>query len=238
MALADQSLRGPRAPVALAYVDKELDEGMREHVLSLIASELRSAKPRRDILAHVPFAEYSLEVGPPSPLPPAHRASRVHATGPAQQDTQCLQTEWMRVCEQEPMPPLDLSSADIAAPDDEDVHAWERAVDNAQTQLAYEEARVQNLELMQQHGAVGWRVHLMALEACVKRYSLEKAAAEKEMAEINRSRKYEQLEAAAKLQKLENEWLQLAAKNAALEEAILGVHAEHERLKAEAGVHK
>jgi hypothetical protein len=51
------------AVAALPYIDRELDaEGMREHVRQLIEQEMRSFRPSRDYVAHIPVPDLALEV--------------------------------------------------------------------------------------------------------------------------------------------------------------------------------
>ena len=55
-----------------------------------------------------------------------------------------LQAEWMRVCDQQPMPRIDTSRYQLEAPPSAkqaDPVAWRRAVENAEAQLEHQANR-------------------------------------------------------------------------------------------------
>ncbi|KAJ1632264.1 Pre-mRNA-splicing factor SPF27 [Pavlovales sp. CCMP2436] len=199
---------------ALPYVDTELDRpGMREHVRSLIEAEMKSFRPSRDYVAHIPAPELALE------------------------GTQLLQSELMRLAEGQPMPPLDMSRLQMDAPGQgrqNDPVAWLQAVHNAESQLEQQTNRLDNLELMQQYGAAAWRAHLAQLEGMAGQLDKEHDQVKARIEAVNKKRKYEQLEAAKKLRSFENDWLEAVQKNRAIEAAIARVHAEHAALKVAA----
>ena len=135
-----------------------------------------------------------------------------------------LQAEWMRVCDEQPMPRIDTSRYQLDAPPQAkqgDVGAWRRAVDNAQAQLDHQGNRICNLELLQQYGANAWRAHLNSLEAASKALGAGVAAAAAEVEATNRKRKAEQTEAGPRLMRLEAEWVQGVKKNLEIESQCL-----------------
>jgi pre-mRNA-splicing factor SPF27 len=154
----------------------------------------------------------------------------------AAQGTQLLQSEMMRIEDGQPMPPLDQTRLQMDAPSHgrlNDPLAWEQAISNAESQLEHQTNRMDNLELMQQHGMSAWRAHLMQLEGMVKNIDKEHEAVKAQAEAINRKRKYEQLEAAKKLRFLESEWLEAVQKNRLIGAAIARVQAEHAALRSQ-----
>lgn len=189
---------------ALPYVDRQY-EAMKPEVDAMIAAEQRTFAPR-DYLAH---------------LPPSCE--------PNFDEHPMLQAEWMRVCDRQPMPRIDVSRYQLDAPPQAkqgDVGAWRRAVDNAQAQLDHQGNRICNLELLQQYGANAWRAHLNSLEAASKALGAGVAAAAAEVEATNRKRKAEQTEAGPRLMRLEAEWVQGVKKNLEIESQCLRL--EHE----------
>lgn len=131
------------------------------------------------------------------------------------------------------MPPLDMSRLQMDVPGhgrQNDPAAWQQAIRNAQSQLEHQTNRLDNLELLQQHGAGAWRAHLLQLEGIVRSLQQEHEAVKAETEALNKKRKYEQLEAAKKLLYLENEWMEAVQKNRMIEAASARVRMEHEAL--------
>eukprot|EP00326_Haptolina_ericina_P030515 CAMPEP_0181171352 /NCGR_PEP_ID=MMETSP1096-20121128/1862_1 /TAXON_ID=156174 ORGANISM="Chrysochromulina ericina, Strain CCMP281" /NCGR_SAMPLE_ID=MMETSP1096 /ASSEMBLY_ACC=CAM_ASM_000453 /LENGTH=147 /DNA_ID=CAMNT_0023258991 /DNA_START=112 /DNA_END=555 /DNA_ORIENTATION=- len=134
---------------ALPYVDTQFNKTeVRKLVNSLIEEEKKTFKPEQDYLAQWPLHEPDFE------------------------DHPVLHVEWLRVCDEQPMPRLDTSRYQLEAPPrsmQTDLAAWQASVDNAHSQLEHQANRLCNLELLQKHGANAWRAHLNALEAANKR---------------------------------------------------------------------
>lgn len=127
------------------------------------------------------------------------------------------------------MPPLDMSRLQMDVPShgrQNDPAAWQQAIHNAQSQLEHQTNRLDNLELLQQHGAGCWRAHLLHLEGMVASMQKEHDALQAQTSAVNKARKYEQLEAAKKLRAFENEWLEAVQKNRQIEAATARVDAE------------
>ena len=87
------ALPAPHTDVdALPYVDRQYnDPALKAQVDAMIEAELKTFKPSRDYLAH---------------LPELHE--------PNFDDHPLLQAEWMRVCEEQPMSKMDTSRWRIA----------------------------------------------------------------------------------------------------------------------------
>jgi len=201
---------------ALPYIDAQYnDPAVRKVVDRLIEEEKKAFKPQEDYLARWPLREPDFEAHP------------------------LLLGEWMRVCDEQPMPKLDNSRYQMEAPAKNrqtDLTAWQASVDNAQAQLEHQANRLCNLELLQKHGANAWRAHLNALEAANGSVSLAKDAVVAEIEAVNRKRKAEQTEVAPKLLKLESEWVSAVRKNIEIESQCLRLEQEcvllRERLAA------
>mmetsp|Transcript_10815 Transcript_10815/g.32210 ORF Transcript_10815/g.32210 Transcript_10815/m.32210 type:complete len:226 (-) Transcript_10815:272-949(-) len=200
-------LRAPRVEIdALPYIDGQYNEpAMRAEVERLIAEELKTFAPRPDALAHLPAAEPDFANHP------------------------MLQAEWLRVNAQEPMPTMDVSRYQLDPPPkqkQQDPMAWERSVGNAQAQLEHQATRLDNLELLQQHGANQWLAHLSNLERASSRLASEAAGLSQEVDGVNRSRKEEQVELQPKLARLEAGWVGGVKKNLQIEAECLRLEAE------------
>lgn len=159
------------------------------------------------------------------------RTLRVRA---AAQETQLLQSEMLRISEGQRMPALDMSRLQMDVPAhnrQNDPAAWRQAVQNAQSQLEHQANRLDNVELFQQHGASAWRAHLVQLEGMVRNLQQQQEEVRTRTEEINKKRKYEQLEAAKKLLALEDEWLAAVQKNRMIEAATERARADHAALE-------
>jgi pre-mRNA-splicing factor SPF27 len=199
---APLALAGPAVLIdALPYVDQQYnDPAMKAKVDALIAEELKTFRPSRDYLEAWPMYEPTFEANP------------------------MLQAEWMRVCDQQPMPKLDTQRYQLDPPPasmQNDPAAWRRAIDNAKAQLENQSTRIGNLELLQQHGSKLWAAHLNQLEATAARLEREEQAVSEQIEGINRKRKAEQLKAGPVLAQMEDEWIRAIKKNIEIEAACL-----------------
>lgn len=114
-------LKAPKVDVdALPYIDRQYnDPALKAQVDALVAAEMASFKPK-DYLEPWPSHEPNFE------------------------HTQLLEGEWMRLCEKQPMPKMDMSRYSLdppPAPQQNDLGAWERAVQNARAQVEHQANR-------------------------------------------------------------------------------------------------
>jgi len=205
------ALPAPRTEIdALPYVDSQYNNpAVKRQVDALVEAELKTFAPR-DYLEHLPLREPDFEAHP------------------------ILQSEWLRVCAEQPMPQMDTSRYQLDPPPankQSSVPAWERAVANAQAQLEHQSTRLENLELLQKHGANLWRVHLNALEAANGRLEGEQAELVAQIAELNRKRKADQVEVGPKLARLESDWVNAVKKNLQIEGHVSVMKAECEAMR-------
>eukprot|EP00908_Phaeocystis_cordata_P006975 Transcript_17617.p3 GENE.Transcript_17617~~Transcript_17617.p3 ORF type:complete len:155 (-),score=64.44 Transcript_17617:24-488(-) len=131
-----------------------------------------------------------------------------------------LQAEWMRVCDEQPMPRIDTSRYQLDAPPQAkqaDPVAWRRAVENAEAQLEHQANRLTNLELLQKHGANLWLAHLNALSGASAGLAAVHTDLAGQIEAVNRKRKAEQIEVGPHLTRLETEWVGAVKKNLEIE---------------------
>ena len=204
------ALSAPRMEIdALPYIDNQYNNpGMKAQVDALIAAEMRTFQPSADAvgLAHTPHFEA----------------------------TQLIQSEWTRVCNDQPMPKLDVARYALETPSgaqQNDPAAWKCAMQNAQAQLGHQANRLVNLELLAQHGAPLWRAHLNWLDAAVAQCAAAVAEEDAEIEVLNRKRKSEQLTAGLRLQQLEAQWVTTTKKNLEIESQCLRLEASCATLK-------
>jgi len=188
---------------------------MKQHVDALVQAEMRSFKPTHNYLEKWPLYEPNFDNHP------------------------MLQAEWMRVCDQQPMPKMDTSRYQVEPPPAEllkDEEAWHRATDNAKAQYEHQTTRIANLELLQQYGAPLWRAHLNVLEAASSQLTRAEAELTEEIELVNRKRKAAQLAVGPRLMQMEAEWVSSVKKNLEIEAECLRLEAirEGQREAAEA----
>ncbi|KAI9033297.1 Pre-mRNA-splicing factor SPF27 [Hyaloraphidium curvatum] len=123
-----------------------------------------------------------------------------------------------------PAPPLDK---------DDDVAAWEQAVDNAKAQMEAQYNRMMNLELLSKFGPNSWLMHNYQVEHLVKQLQAQLEDYRKKLLELNKTRKFDQISQGNVLQSLELRWSELIGKVISLEAAILGLGAEIQALEDE-----
>ncbi|EOD29904.1 hypothetical protein EMIHUDRAFT_233271 [Emiliania huxleyi CCMP1516] len=161
-----------------------------------------------------------MEAGASDDPPPMLRAPRVEIDALPYIDGQYNEPAM------QPMPTMDVSRYQLDPPPkqkQQDPMAWERSVGNAQAQLEHQATRLDNLELLQQHGANQWLAHLSNLERASSRLASEAAGLSQEVDGVNRSRKEEQVELQPKLARLEAGWaecLRLEAECAAMRKQL------------------
>jgi len=190
---------------ALPYIDQQYTPAMQKQVESLIEAELKTFKPAKDYLAQWPMHEPDFEAHP------------------------LLQAEWMRICDQQPMPKLDTTRYQLDPPPSSrqtDLAAWQKSIDNAQAQLEHQANRISNLELLQKHGANAWRAHLNGLEAASNSATQLQNSLSNEIDAVTRKRKHDQTKAGPTLQKLEGEWVSSVRKNIEIESQCMRLERE------------
>ena len=185
---------------ALPYYDKGYDDpGVRDAAVALVEEETRRYRPTRNYLTHLPLIDVQ------------------------KFETDVMKNEFERLAARQPMELLSMRRYELPTPPSgqkNDVTAWEECVKNSHAQLQHQEVRIENLELMLEHGCNAWRVyndHILAMLTAAQKHLQN---IKKSIQEINWARKNEQIVAGQRLHDLEANWVNLIGKNYEIEEAI------------------
>ncbi|KAL9933370.1 hypothetical protein V8E36_007546 [Tilletia maclaganii] len=176
------------------------------------------------------------------PPPPADEDERIP---PALDDTAAfphLSTHFARLStgastlDDDPQrPKLDSSRFTLPGPADgleasED--EWKAALDNAYVQLAHQEGRAINIDLMKRYGANHWRIHNYNLESDLARYTSARTHVTDTLsASTNRTRRLLQQNSEAQLSSLEARWAALVSTQLQMGVAQLGAEQDVSILK-------
>ncbi|KAJ2861162.1 hypothetical protein GGH94_005082 [Coemansia aciculifera] len=163
---------------SLPYIDKEYDDpAMRSQVLEMIQEEMGRMSP-----------------------PAIPRSTSLF------KNSELLRKEYERVKSGRPLPPFDIDRYKLEAPTEPNIDEWRWASDNAASQLEHQNIRLVNLELLQQFGANAWKLGNFQKERMLA--AIEKATDgyRQTGVDLNKARKYEQVEAGVKLRDLESRW--------------------------------
>ncbi|KAJ2487579.1 hypothetical protein IWW37_005176 [Coemansia sp. RSA 2050] len=163
---------------SLPYIDREYDDPtIRSQVLQMIEEEMGRM--------------------PPPAIP---RSTSLF------KNSELLRKEYERVKSGRPLPPFDIERYKLDPPKEPHEDEWRRASDNAASQLEHQSIRLVNLELLQQFGANAWKLSNYQKEMMLA--AIEKATEGYKQAgvDLNKARKYEQVEAGVKLRDLESRW--------------------------------
>uniref|UniRef100_A0A8C5KP17 Pre-mRNA-splicing factor SPF27 n=1 Tax=Jaculus jaculus TaxID=51337 RepID=A0A8C5KP17_JACJA len=98
-----------------------------------------------------------------------------------------------------------------------DITAWQECVNNSMAQLEHQAVRIENLELMSQHGCNAWKVYNENLFHMIEQG------------------KNMQLTAGSKLRKMESNWVSLVSKNYEIEWTIVQLENEIFQIKQQHG---
>jgi len=186
---------------ALPYFDKGYDEaGVREAALALIEEETKIYKNTKNYLVDFPLIDAGIY------------------------ETEIMKNEFERLAARQPMELLSMKRYELPAPPSgskTDVAAWEEYKKNSEAQLNHQEVRMENLELMQQHGTNSWKVHNEFCEVMLKEQQKASAGVKRKIQEVNWDRKKLHTEAGTNLMEDESKWVGLIGKNYEIEEAIV-----------------
>uniref|UniRef100_H2Y9N7 Pre-mRNA-splicing factor SPF27 n=1 Tax=Ciona savignyi TaxID=51511 RepID=H2Y9N7_CIOSA len=190
---------------ALPYFDKGYeDPGVREAATSMIEEETRRYRPTRNYLQFLP--------------PPNLNAF----------ETEIMKNEFERLETRQPMELLSMRRYELPIPPSgqrNDITAWEECVKNSHAQLQHQEVRIENLNLMVEHGTNAWKFYNEQLVAMLQAAQKHLQDIKKKIQDVNWERKNEQIQAGEKLRTLEANWVNLVSKNYEIEEAILNLKA-------------
>ncbi|KDN36420.1 hypothetical protein K437DRAFT_265304 [Tilletiaria anomala UBC 951] len=143
-----------------------------------------------------------------------------------------VEQEMERVLRREPPAAggLDMSRYTLPSPpegEEDSELAWDGALRNSSTQLALQEFRMSNIELLKAYGANAWRLHNFQQEAMLRSIDSFNDAARARTTGINRKRKELQTRAGGeKLNSLQNKWAELISSNLQVE--VANITSAHE----------
>ncbi|KAJ1891187.1 hypothetical protein GGI13_002719 [Coemansia sp. RSA 455] len=163
---------------SLPYIDKEYDDpAIRSQVLEMIQEEMGRMSP-----------------------PVIPRSTSLF------KNSELLRKEYERVKSGRPLPPFDIDRYKLEAPKEANIDEWQWASDNAASQLEHQNIRLVNLELLQQFGANAWKLSNFQKERMLAVIENATDGYKRTGVDLNKARKYEQVEAGVKLRDLESRW--------------------------------
>ncbi|XP_074833734.1 pre-mRNA-splicing factor SPF27 isoform X2 [Carettochelys insculpta] len=189
---------GEVAVDALPYFDQGYEApGVREAAAALVEEETRRYRPTKNYLSYLPTPDYSAF------------------------ETEIMRNEFERLAARQPIELLSMKRYELPAPSSgqkNDITAWQECVNNSMAQLEHQAVRIENLELMSQHGCNAWKVYN-----------------EKNIQDLNWQRKNMQLTAGSKLREMESTWVSLVSKNYEIERTIVQLENEISQIKQQHG---
>ncbi|KAJ2112259.1 hypothetical protein IW146_004749 [Coemansia sp. RSA 922] len=163
---------------SLPYIDKEYDDpAIRSQVLEMIQEEMGRMSP-----------------------PAIPRSTSLF------KNSELLRKEYERVKSGRPLPLFDIDRYKLEAPKEANIDEWQWASDNAASQLEHQNIRLVNLELLQQFGANAWKLSNFQKERMLAVIENATDGYKRTGVDLNKARKYEQVEAGVKLRDLESRW--------------------------------
>uniref|UniRef100_A0A452S4L2 Pre-mRNA-splicing factor SPF27 n=1 Tax=Ursus americanus TaxID=9643 RepID=A0A452S4L2_URSAM len=110
-----------------------------------------------------------------------------------------------------------------------------KCVNNSMAQLEHQAVRIENLELMSQHGCNAWKVYNENLVHMIEHAQKELQKLRKHIQDLNWQRKNMQLTAGSKLREMESTWVSLVSKNYEIERTIVQLENEIFQMKQQHG---
>ncbi|XP_069797603.1 pre-mRNA-splicing factor SPF27 isoform X2 [Narcine bancroftii] len=173
---------------ALPYFDQGYDApGVREAAAALVEEETRRYRPTKNYLSYLPTPDYSAF------------------------ETEIMRNEFERLAARQPMELLSMKRYELPAPSSgqkNDITAWQESVNNSMAQLEHQAVRIENLDLMSQHGSNAWKVYNDNLVQMIEN-------AQKELQRLS--------------------WVALVSKNYEIERAIVQLEGEINKMKQQQG---
>ncbi|KAM4048204.1 pre-mRNA-splicing factor SPF27 [Anomaloglossus baeobatrachus] len=203
---------------ALPYFDQGYDAaGVREAAAALVEEETRRYRPTKNYLSYLPTPDY------------------------AAFETEIMRNEFERLSARQPLELLSMKRYELPAPSSgqrNDITAWQECVNNSMAQLEHQAVRIENLEIMSQHGCNAWRVYNENLVRMIESAQKDLQKLRKRIQDLNWQRKNSQLTSGAKLREMESTWVSLVSKNYEIERAIVQLENEINQLKQRDGENK
>nr|XP_033775266.1 pre-mRNA-splicing factor SPF27 [Geotrypetes seraphini] len=200
---------------ALPYFDQGYDAaGVREAAAALVEEETRRYRPTKNYLSYLPTPDYTAF------------------------ETEIMRNEFERLAARQPLELLSMKRYELPAPSSgqkNDITAWQECVNNSMAQLEHQAVRIENLELMSQHGCNAWKVYNENLVHLIEQSQKELQKLRKQIQDLNWQRKNIQLSAGGKLREMESTWVSLVSKNFEIERAIVQLENEIQQIKQQHG---
>ncbi|KYO48379.1 transcription intermediary factor 1-alpha isoform B [Alligator mississippiensis] len=124
-----------------------------------------------------------------------------------------MRNEFERLAARQPLELLSMKRYELPAPSSgqkNDITAWQECVNNSMAQLEHQAVRIENLELMSQHGCNAWKVYNEHLVHMIEQAQKELQKLRKNIQDLNWQRKNMQLTAGSKLREMESMWVSLS----------------------------
>ncbi|XP_078500517.1 pre-mRNA-splicing factor SPF27 [Lissotriton helveticus] len=200
---------------ALPYFDQGYDApGVREAAAALVEEETRRYRPTKNYLSYLPTPDYTAF------------------------ETTIMRNEFERLAARQPLELLSMKRYELPAPSagqKNDITAWQECVNNSMAQLEHQAVRIENLEIMSQHGPNAWKVYNDNLVRMIENSQKELQKLRKNIQDLNWQRKNIQLNAGAKLREMESTWVSLVSKNYEIERAIVQLEIDIHHIKQQQG---
>ncbi|KFQ94947.1 Pre-mRNA-splicing factor SPF27, partial [Nipponia nippon] len=152
--------------------------------------------------------------------------------------TEIMRNEFERLAARQPLELLSMKRYELPAPSSgqkNDITAWQECVNNSMAQLEHQAVRIENLELMSQHGCNAWKGYNEHLVHMIEQAQKELQKLRKNIQDLNWQRKNMQLTAGAKLREMESTWVSLVSKNYEIERTIVQLENEISQIKQQHG---
>nr|DBA34015.1 TPA: hypothetical protein GDO54_001621 [Pyxicephalus adspersus] len=121
--------------------------------------------------------------------------------------TEIMRNEFERLSARQPLELLSMKRYELPAPSSgqrNDITAWQECVNNSMAQLEHQAIRIENLELMSQHGCNAWKVYNENLVRMIENAQKDLQKLRKRIQDLNWQRKNSQLTSGAKLREMES----------------------------------
>ncbi|XP_074237324.1 pre-mRNA-splicing factor SPF27 isoform X3 [Saimiri boliviensis] len=222
---------------ALPYFDQGYEApGVREAAAALVEEETRRYRPTKNYLSYLTAPDYSAFELPEHWLSLWRESS--YNSRSISYHTDIMRNEFERLAARQPIELLSMKRYELPAPSSgqkNDITAWQECVNNSMAQLEHQAVRIENLELMSQHGCNAWKVYNENLVHMIEHAQKELQKLRKHIQDLNWQRKNMQLTAGSKLREMESNWVSLVSKNYEIERTIVQLENEIYQIKQQHG---
>ncbi|KAM5327706.1 pre-mRNA-splicing factor SPF27-like [Glossophaga mutica] len=153
-------------------------------------------------------------------------------------ETNIMRNESERLAARQPIELLSMKWYELPVPSlgqKNDITAWQECVNNSMVHLEHQAVRIENLELMSQHGCDAWKVYSENLVHMIEHAQKELQKLRKHIQDLNWQQKNMQLKAGSKLREMESNWVSLVSTNYDIERTIVQLENEVFHMKQQHG---